>query len=231
MSFLNGVYPDLKFSLEYDLQRVSFLDMWIEQRNGGLITTLFKKKTDRNTFLLASSAHPKALKNGLPKSQFYRLRRLCHSNEDYIEKALEMKQRFLERGYSNKCVDEAYHVALDTPRSALLTKSVKKDKQYSVSCITTYTPQAYMIKNTVMKYWHILTSDPALTQHFKDPPLFVYKRGPNLRDKLVRANILPQPKQTLLAPIKPGNYPCGKCAQSNNTFKTNVFTLQTSQNT
>lgn len=42
------------------------------------------------------------------KSQFYRLRRLCHCNEDYIEKALEMKQRFLERGYSKKCVDEAY---------------------------------------------------------------------------------------------------------------------------
>lgn len=69
VSFLNGVYPDLKFSLEYDRQRVSFLDMWIEQQNRGLITTLFKKKTDRNTFLLASSAHPKALKNGLPKKK------------------------------------------------------------------------------------------------------------------------------------------------------------------
>ena len=40
-----------------------------------------------------------------------------------------------------------------------------------------------------------LTVDPALTQHFKEPPLFVYKRGPNLQDKLVRANIL--------APITP----------------------------
>lgn len=60
MSFLNGVngvngsQSDLKFSLDPDLQRVSFLDMQIEFSNGSLITTLYKKDTDRNTFLLAS---------------------------------------------------------------------------------------------------------------------------------------------------------------------------------
>ncbi len=173
VSFLNGVYTDLKFSLEYDLQRVSFLDMWIELKSGGLITTLYRKPTDCNTFLLSSSAHPKALKNGLPKSQFYRLRHLCHSDDDYIEKSLEIKQRFLGRGYSAQCAEEAYQVALSKPRYVLLTKSVQKEKPFSVTCITTYTPQAHMFKNTILKYWHILTTDPALTKHFKDPPLFV----------------------------------------------------------
>ena len=60
--------PDLKFSVEYDHRRVSFLDMRIELYNGSLITTLYQKETDRNTFLLASSAHPRALKYGLPNS-------------------------------------------------------------------------------------------------------------------------------------------------------------------
>ncbi len=224
VSFLNGVFTDLKFSLEYDLQRVSFLDMWIELKSGGLITTLYRKPTDRNTFLLASSAHRKALKNGLPQSQFYRLRRLCHSDDDYIERSLEMKQRFLERGYSVQCVEEAYQVALSKPGYVLLTKSVQKEKPFSVTCITTYTPQAHMFKNTILKYWHILTTDPALTQHFKDPSLFVYKRVPNLRNKLVRASTLPSPRQTLLTSLKQGNYPCGNCAQCHNTWKTNIFT-------
>lgn len=222
-AYLNSCNSDLKFTLEYDQSCVSFLDMWIKQENGSLITTLYKKETDRNTFLLATSAHPRALKNGLPKSQFYRLRRLCHSDNDYIEKAAEMKQRFLERGYPAQCVDVAYHTALSKPRADLLKKSVKKDQKFSVSCITTYTPQAHIIKKTVKKHWHILTTDPALSDLFQDPPLFVHKRGPNLRNKLIRANILPPPKQTLLTPIKEGNYPCGNCAHCHNSVKTNTF--------
>ncbi len=68
-----------------------------------------------------------------------------------------------------------------------------------------------------------MTSDPAAAQHFKDPPLFVYRRGPNLRNKVVQANIKVNSKQTLLAPLKDGNYPCGHCAQCHNTWRTPVF--------
>jgi len=39
----------------------------------------------------------------------------------------------------------------------------------------------------------------------------------------VRANIKACPKQTLLAPLKDGNYPCGHCAQCHNTWRTPVF--------
>ena len=77
INLLNSMNPNLKFSFEYDHKRVSFLDMWFELCNGSLITILYQKETDRNTFLLASSAHPRALKYGLPKSQFYRLRCIC----------------------------------------------------------------------------------------------------------------------------------------------------------
>ncbi len=35
--------------------------------------------------VLATSFHPSSLKRGLPKSQFYRLRRICHSDSDFIE--------------------------------------------------------------------------------------------------------------------------------------------------
>ncbi len=92
--------PDLKFSANVDHQHVPFLDMCVELHNGSLITTLYQKDTDKNTVLLASSAHPRALKYGLPKSQFYRLRYLCHSDEDFTDKAAAMKKIFLERGYS-----------------------------------------------------------------------------------------------------------------------------------
>ncbi|CAM4671500.1 unnamed protein product [Leuciscus chuanchicus] len=117
--------------------------MWIKLEDGRLTTTLYRKETDRNSFLLASSSHPSALKNGLPKSQFYRLRRICHSVEEFKENAIDMKQRFLARGYPIKSIEEAYNIALSTPRPHLLKKSDK----------------------------------------FKDPPLFVSRRGPNLHNR------------------------------------------------
>ncbi len=64
-------------------------------------------------------------KYGLPKSQFHSL---CHFDEDFIEKAAAMKERFVDRGYSVQCVEEAFQAAFSKPRSDLLQKSVKKDK-------------------------------------------------------------------------------------------------------
>lgn len=141
------------------------------------------------------------LKNGLPKTEFLRLRRLCHSDKDYTEKSLEIK-RFHSFRF----------------RSVLLTKSIHKEKPFSVTCISTCTCQAHAFKNNILKYWHVLISDPALTQHFKDPPLFVYKRGPNQQNKLVRASIHHNPRQTLQAPLKQGNYPFGNCAQCHKIY-------------
>lgn len=65
------------------------------------------------------------------------------------------------------------------------------------------------LQNTILRHWPVFASDPALALQFKDPPLFFYIRGLNSRNKLVWANIKEGPKQTLLPPLKDGNYPCG----------------------
>jgi len=56
------------------------------------------------------------------------------------EKSLDMKQRFLERGYSAQCVVDAHQAALSKSRQTLLPKSIQKDKHFSVTCITIFTP-------------------------------------------------------------------------------------------
>lgn len=88
-----------------------------------------------------------------------------------------MKQRFVAWGYPSACIEEAYSTALSTFRADLLKKSVKRDKKFSVSCITTYSPSAHMIKNTVKKYWPLIKDDPSLQDKFKEPPLFVFTRA------------------------------------------------------
>ena len=76
MALLNDINPNLKFTIECDTKRVHYLNMWIEKSNGTLFTTLYRKKMDRNTLLQGDSFHPEPLKRGLPRSQFFRLRRI-----------------------------------------------------------------------------------------------------------------------------------------------------------
>lgn len=226
VTFLNNLVDDLEFTSEINSVKVHFLDMWVQKNEGCLITTLFTKETDRNTLLLATSFHPIFLKKGLPKSQFYRLRRICHSDSDFVEKSKIMKNNFLSRGYPLDWVEEAFDTAFKKTRSELLRKKTKKSKKYSFSCITTHSPKSFMIKSIFKKHWHLLSSDPELSDIFKHPPLIVYKRARNLKDSLVHARFQstsPRTSQSLLSPIQKGNYRCGNCAQCNNTFKTSFF--------
>lgn len=115
--------------MELSAQKVHFLDMWIVKDNT-LFTTLYRKETDKNTLLLASSFHPTPLKRGLPKSQFFRLRRVCTSTEDYIQKADDITARFIQRGYPAEWIKKAYDMALKKPRADLLKKVREKKKSF-----------------------------------------------------------------------------------------------------
>ncbi len=117
-------HQDFEFTLECNSLRVHFLDMWVLRNYDKLITTLYTKDTDHNTLLLATSFHPTSLKKGLTKSQFYKLRRICYSDEDFIVKSKIMKNTFLDRGYPSEWNEEAFNSAFQKTRSELLKNKV-----------------------------------------------------------------------------------------------------------
>ncbi len=55
-----------------------------------------------------------------------------------------------------------------------------------------------------------------MTLPFVEPPLFVFRRGPNLCDMLVKASINTVSNHT---PLRKSSYPRGNCAQCNNTHE------------
>ena len=86
VEYLNKQVESLKFTLEYSTKQLSFLDVMVLKRNNGFISTdLFRKPTDARNYLHYSSAHPKSCKNGIPYSQFLRIRRIC-SEYEFFEK-------------------------------------------------------------------------------------------------------------------------------------------------
>ncbi|XP_073417689.1 oocyte zinc finger protein XlCOF29-like [Dendrobates tinctorius] len=50
----------------------------------------------------------------VPTGQFLRLRRLCSTNEDFFRQAEDLKERLLERGFSNRMIKKDYTVVKKT---------------------------------------------------------------------------------------------------------------------
>ena len=136
-----------------------------------------------------------------------------------------MRIRFLRRGYSPQCVDEALHLALGKPRDERILKRPTRANEHSVMFTATYTLNWRKVGDAVKKHGHVLSSDPALPAEFKNPPLIVYRRGRNLRGKLVHANCQPQKEisQALLRTFLNGSYKCRGCSQCNNMMKVWIF--------
>lgn len=98
----------------------------------------------------------------------------------------------------------------------------KKGEQRLV-CAIQYSPSAKEIETAIKKHWHIIETDSALKHCLKNPPQMVYKRPPNLRNMLVRADLPPPTPTHFLSTVPSGNYPCGRCQQCHFTHKTKFF--------
>ena len=66
---LNTKHASIKFEYEISKEKISFLDTEIYIKNNKVHTKIFRKETDRQTFLNINSEHPKSLKNSIPYSQ------------------------------------------------------------------------------------------------------------------------------------------------------------------
>lgn len=91
------------------------------------------------------------------------------------------------------------------------------------NCSIQYSPLRKQFETVIRKHWYITESDPALSNLFPHSPCIVYKKTPNLRNNLVRADLPPLSKPHFLNDIPQGNYRYGQCAQCNFTSKCNTF--------
>ena len=70
---------------------IPFLDVSCSIKEGKIQTDLYRKKTDRNTYLLPSSCHPKQIFKSIPFSLGLRIVRTCSNKEDRDKRLLELK--------------------------------------------------------------------------------------------------------------------------------------------
>ena len=221
--YLNSCNDHLRFTLEYDRERISFLDVLVRKSGNCLHTEIFRKPTDRNTMLRGDSFHPQPFIKSLPISQFHRIRRVCSDDGTYAAQASDLSNRFLNRGYKQEWVAAARGRYDRVTQEECLQPRKKTPTHNSIMCSVRYSPLGAQFRETIRKHWHIVNSDPKLKNVFTEPPKLVFKRPNNIRDGLVRADINPQntPKPINLPD---GNYKCGGCSQCVYTQRCKTFT-------
>ena len=220
--YINSRMTSIKFSLEYSQETVSFLDVCVN-KSDHLTTSVFRKKTDRNSFLNFSSYHPPSLKKGLPYSQLLRIRRICSTDAVFEEQAAELCTRFKAKGYSTNNLDDSLRKVRNLRRDNLLMpKTLVGTNKSNIVCATTFSPASQEIKKCILKYWHVLGTDPLVGHLYVKPPIFAHKRARNLRDVLVRADCYTQPVH-FLSNLPNGNFPCSNCLQCNAMIRGETF--------
>ena len=214
INYLNSCHPSIKFTAEISDIQVNFLDVTIQlNENGILSTSLYCKPTDSHNYLLYDSSHPEHCKNGMPYSQFLRVRRICSTDESFISHSFEMGKHFLRRGYPPDLIENALIKSFRKERSELLaekTISPIKDMDKGLFAITTYQPEFSGLRDTILKDWDFLNRSNNTKPLHNKRIIFGYRRNKNLRDLLTRAKIEypPKPNPTPKNPLVAHSNPC-----------------------
>ena len=116
-SMLNKLHPDLKFTIEYSEENLSFLDILLIKTNNHISTDIYFKETDSKQYLNFQSCHPKHTKTSIP----YNLaRRICTIVSDSNVREIrlsELQAALQKRNYPETLISQGIKKATSIPMS------------------------------------------------------------------------------------------------------------------
>ena len=107
MSDLNKKHPSIKFEFKYSQTKIEFIDVLVyKYHNNMLQRTIYRKQTDRQNYLDARLEHPKLLKDSILYSQALRIKRICSSQQEFLNHTAKMLNQFQKRGYNRSLIEQ-----------------------------------------------------------------------------------------------------------------------------
>ena len=79
----NSTHPSIKSTAKISSTSLPFLDVLVGVTDTGIKTSLYRKPTDRPTYLAYCSFHPHNIKSSIVFRQLLRLKRICSDISDY----------------------------------------------------------------------------------------------------------------------------------------------------
>ena len=182
MSDLNKKHSSIKFEFKYSQRKIEFLDvLFCKDHNNMHQTTIYRKQTDRQNYLDARSEHSTLLKDSIPYSQSLRIKRICSSQQEFLNHTAKMINQFQKSGYDRSLIEQQINKSNLQGREQLL-KAKKKETATNIPLSLKYNRTLPKIKEIVMKPWNLLHIKPNLAEIFQNPPILAFRRNKNLRD-------------------------------------------------
>ena len=189
--FVNILDPSLKFTVEIGGKSLKFMDLLITIENGELKTTVYSKPTDGHLYLHHNSCHPKSTKLAIQKGVALRLRRICSSDEEFLNKAKEYKAYLVSRGHNPKDVITNFEKARNISRNEAGNTCKKNNKNYSKKhrFLTEHNPGYPNVANIIKSHEHLIRNNETLNRIFPTGSFQVVKRrGKNLKECILIAD-------------------------------------------
>ena len=173
---INSFHPTIKFTGDWSKEKINFLDVEVNLKNGVLSTDLSVKPTDTHQFLDPISCHPYHCKNGIPCSQTLTLNRICSDNSNFDKRCNELEGWLFEKGYSVKMVRKRVLRAREHSRESLLEKVKSESEQKKLTFNITYYPVFQNVRNILQELHILLTPGQEHNRVFQDIPAVGFRK-------------------------------------------------------
>ncbi len=144
LSFLNNIYPTIKFTVNFSKDSIEFLDVLVsiqKDETGSKITTsVYAKPTNVHQYIMPNSATPQSSLQGIAKGVATRIRRICSEEVDFKKVSNYYQQKLVDRGYNNTFIAKEFsNVAKVKRKDALVRK--QKSKREVTAWVVDYNPR------------------------------------------------------------------------------------------
>lgn len=186
---LNELNPDIKFTAEESLDRISYLDILLTKQDEVIMTDIFYKPTDTHQYLHFNSCHPRHTKRAIPYNLARKTCTIVNSETVKIQRLHQLKQFLMKRNYPEKIIDDAIEKCKKLDRKDLLNPIQRNKTQCIIPLVTTYNPRNPNVTRTVKHLNEVLKTDETFSKIFEKQKFINSKRQPkNLRRILTKSN-------------------------------------------
>ena len=118
--------------IQKSVEYITFLDVELYKSGGTIHSREHRKETATTSYLSIKSAHPRHTFAGIVKSQLFRVRRICSSDEDYANSVKELEKRCLNSGYSRVMVQNILSLAPTLQRTLSVENKSRLDQSTNI---------------------------------------------------------------------------------------------------
>jgi hypothetical protein len=188
LEWINTIHPTIKFTANYGTTNIPYLDVGLSINDNKLTTDLHVKDTDANMCLPFHSCHPRHCTRSIPYSQCLRIRRICSSDDTFRQRATELKEKLLKRGYPGKLLDTAIQKVTALPRHETLQY---KDQHHTerVPVVITHNPANPPLSHWLKANLTTLHCSARMRKAVPHPPIVGERNCKNLRNILMPSRL------------------------------------------